>query len=421
MQQVYTLDNAAKLFPAVTNRSNTSVFRVAAIMKERVDHHALQRAADSALKRYPFFAVGFRQGLFWNYMKSNKRQLPVQRESEYPCAPMDKDGNDGFFIRVLYFGCRIAVEFFHSLTDGFGGIEFLKTLLFEYLRECGEELPDDGTVRLPGQGIPSCETEDSFARYFDPSVEPNKTKPGNAYRVRGTPHENFGHCVTHGVYGAARIARLARRRNMTLTQLLCVVLARAVSGSSTNEAAGEPVVLSVPVNLRGLFPSDSLRNFFCIANINVAGGAGQKTFDETTAEVRKEFDQKLQKDYLESVLVENHNVLAHPVVRFAPLFLKHAGTKFVFAKWGERNKTATVSNLGAINLPEAMEKHIDRMETVIYPTPGSPLNCCVCSASGRLTVSFSSSIREKDVIRRFFMTIAEELGICAELYSNEWS
>ncbi|MDL2237919.1 alcohol acetyltransferase [Christensenellaceae bacterium OttesenSCG-928-K19] len=421
VQQVYTLDNAAKLFPAVASRSNTSVFRIAAIMKEWVDASALQKATDNALKRYPFFAVGFRQGLFWNYMKSNSRRLLVQQESQYPCASMHHDDNEGFFLRVLYFGNRIAVEFFHSLTDGFGGIEFLKTLLFEYLRECGEALPDDGTVRLPGQKIPACETEDSFAKHLNPLVEPNKTKPGNAYRVRGTPYEHFGHGIIHGVYDAAQLARLAKQRQMTLTQLFCASLAYAVAQSPNKEDCPEPVVLSVPVNLRSFFPSGSLRNFFCITNINIPGEGGERSFDETAAEIRKEFDEKVKKDYLESVIKENHNVLAHPLVRFAPLFLKHAGTKFVFAKWAEKNKTATVSNLGVITMPEAMEKYVERMETVIYPTPGSPLNCCICSAAGKLTVSFSSSIREKDIIRCFFMTIAKELGLCAELYSNEWS
>ncbi len=333
------MDNAAKLFPAVTNRFNTSVFRVAAIMKEQVDARALQKAADRALERYPFFAVDFRKGLFWNYMKSNGRRLFVRREDTYPCSPMGQGENNGFFIRVLYFGNRIAVEFFHSITDGFGGVEFLKTLLFEYLGECGEELPDDGTVRLRGEEPAPAETEDSFVRYFNPRVEPNKTRPGNVCRIQGTPQEHFGNCIIHGVYDAGELCGRAKQRGMTPTQLFCAAFARAVCVSQNEDGAPKPVVLSVPVNLRGFFPSRSLRNFFCIANINVPYGAGAKSFGDAAEEVKKEFGIKMKKEHLESIMMENHHVLAHPLVRFAPLFLKNAGTKFVFAKWGERNKT----------------------------------------------------------------------------------
>ncbi|MEZ4627989.1 MAG: hypothetical protein R2912_07880 [Eubacteriales bacterium] len=42
--------------------------------------------------------------------------------------------NDGFCMRVRYYHNRIAVEFFHVLTDGTGGQVFLQTLVAEYLR-----------------------------------------------------------------------------------------------------------------------------------------------------------------------------------------------------------------------------------------------------------------------------------------------
>ena len=37
--------------------------------------------------------------------------------------------------RVLVYKNRVAVEFFHALTDGTGALVFVKTLLAEYLSE----------------------------------------------------------------------------------------------------------------------------------------------------------------------------------------------------------------------------------------------------------------------------------------------
>jgi NRPS condensation-like uncharacterized protein len=82
---------------------------------------------------------------------------------------------------------------------------------------------------------------------------------------------------------------------------------------------------------------------------------------------------------------------------------------------GGEEQNATVSNLGGIKMPKQMEKYIDRMETVLYPTPKSPINCGICSASGKLTVSFSSTIQEKDIIRSFLLRSRKSSG-CARQY-----
>ena len=36
--------------------------------------------------------------------------------------------------RIRYYDKRIAIEYFHALTDGYGGMTFLLTLTAEYLR-----------------------------------------------------------------------------------------------------------------------------------------------------------------------------------------------------------------------------------------------------------------------------------------------
>src|SRR5699024_11856888 len=77
--------------------------------------------------------VRVRKGLFWYFLEQNDQVLLVKEETDYPCAPIDRKENNAFLIRVLYFKKRISVEVFHSLTDGGGAAEFLKTLAYEYL------------------------------------------------------------------------------------------------------------------------------------------------------------------------------------------------------------------------------------------------------------------------------------------------
>ncbi|MCX4363855.1 MAG: alcohol acetyltransferase, partial [Clostridia bacterium] len=52
----------------------------------------------------------------------------------------------GYVFRVLYHSHRIAVEVFHSITDGTGNITFLKTLILRYCELCGAEIADVGDL-----------------------------------------------------------------------------------------------------------------------------------------------------------------------------------------------------------------------------------------------------------------------------------
>ena len=88
--------------------------------------------------------------------------------------------------RVLVYRNRIAVEFFHALTDGTGGTIFLKTLLAEYLcRRYGVEIPPtDGVLRRLDTPREE-ELEDSFQKYAG-RVEASR-KEATAYHLSGTP------------------------------------------------------------------------------------------------------------------------------------------------------------------------------------------------------------------------------------------
>ena len=64
----YTLDNAAKIFPAVYKRSDTNSYRLSALLKENIDPNILKKATIDALKRFPSLCVKLKRGAFWYYL-----------------------------------------------------------------------------------------------------------------------------------------------------------------------------------------------------------------------------------------------------------------------------------------------------------------------------------------------------------------
>ena len=118
----FKLDNAAKIYPAAKSRNWTALFRLSATLTEPVDPAILHEAQKSTLKRFPSFALKLRRGMFWYYLERMEGEPALQQDVANPCVRMDLRENRGFMFRVRYHENRIAVEIFHVLTDGTGGL-----------------------------------------------------------------------------------------------------------------------------------------------------------------------------------------------------------------------------------------------------------------------------------------------------------
>ena len=127
------LDNAAKIYPAARTRTWSNVFRVSATLDEDIDPAVLQSALDVTVRRFPSIAVRLRRGLFWYYLEEIPKAPEIMDEKPYPLSRMYFDDIRKCAFRVIVHEKRIAVEFFHALTDGNGGLVFVKTLVSEYL------------------------------------------------------------------------------------------------------------------------------------------------------------------------------------------------------------------------------------------------------------------------------------------------
>ena len=117
----YRLDTAALIFPATAWRDWSNAFRVSANLFEAVDPEILQRAADDLRPRFPSFFVSLHKGVFWYYLEETSHGVQVRGDYAYPLTFMSSRELRRSCLRVLYYKNRIAVEFFHALTDGHGG------------------------------------------------------------------------------------------------------------------------------------------------------------------------------------------------------------------------------------------------------------------------------------------------------------
>ena len=114
------LDNAALIFPAIRRRNWNNVFRESVTLTEDVDPVLLQRAVDELMPRFPSFYLRLRRGVFWYYLEEVASPPQVQEDYAYPLTFMTKREMGRCCLRVFYYRNRIAVEFFHVLSEEVG-------------------------------------------------------------------------------------------------------------------------------------------------------------------------------------------------------------------------------------------------------------------------------------------------------------
>ena len=414
------LDNAALIFPAIRRKNWSNVFRESVTLTEDVDPALLQRAVDELMPRFPSFYLRLRRGVFWYYLEEVASPPRVQEDYAYPLTFMTKKEMGRCCLRVLWFRNRIAVEFFHALSDGGGAVIYLKTLVARYLAlRCGADIPpEDGVLDLGDAPDPE-ELEDSFQRYA--ADHPAFCPEAEAYRLPGKRElGRFMRLVT-GVIPAGKLHALAREYGCTVTVFLAAVMAEcvlAMQAERVPKKRQKPVKITIPVDLRRLFPSRTLRNFALTVNPGVDPRLGTYTLRELCDAIAHQMAAEITPQRMAGRIAENVEPQRNKLLKAVPVFLKNPVMRAAYDRRGERLGCLNISNLGVQRLPVAMAPFVTRMEFIIGVQYSYPNNCSVVTCGGVTLVNMIRSTRSPELERRFFSRLVE-LGIPVTVETNQ--
>ncbi len=416
--QWFKLDNAGKLYPAVATSRWSSVFRVSCDLNAPVDPARLQRAADLVMPRFPSLKVRMKRGVFWYYLEEIKRDIVVREDHGHPCLRFLASEDDGYLMRILYFRDRVAVEFFHALTDGTGGLCFMKTLMREYLRLDGAEIScDNGALDASDKPLPE-ETEDAFRKIPLPKCRVSR-REARAYHYPGTREIPHTLHIVAADMPCDKMLALAKAEGVSLTEyvaavfLYCAYLKQEASGRRKKR----PLRVSVPINMRQFLPVGTLRNFSTFVNPEIDPRLGQYTFGEIARDVRDFMRYQSNVKFLCATIATNVAYEKNLFMRLAPLFIKRPLISGVFRMAGDRLITTTLTNLGRVTMPGGMERYARRMD-VTLGVPTLPMTVCAMMSNGNeLRLNFARNIRETDLIRDVLRFLVER-GVPVAVQSN---
>ncbi len=175
------LDNSAKIFPISTGKKYSTVFRLSAVLKEKVEPKILEEAVNQALEKYKSFKVRMKSGFFWYYLEDNLKQPIIEEEKDYPCKYIDSRRNNNYLFKVTYFENKVNIDIFHSLTDGNSGTTFFKEIIYTYLELRHPEVLDADERRIKKIDY---DTEDSYMKNYDKKAKSNASGK-RAYILKG--------------------------------------------------------------------------------------------------------------------------------------------------------------------------------------------------------------------------------------------
>ena len=404
-QGFYPLDNGAKQYPISMVNGQMAMFRLSATLDAPVNPALLQLALTFTLCRFPHYATSLRRGVFWYYLKPALARYSVTGETAAVCAPIDSTDVTQPLFRVMYRGSRVSVELFHVLSDGIGGMIFLKTLLTEYYRLQGEETDgEDPQVLDTASSATPEDLENSFDRFTNrKGGEPLLASP--ALQI-SAEHFPAGECrVDQYAIRASQLKETACAHGVSVTALMSAIILTAAR--ETVKAGRGRYQLQATVDLRRIFGRRTLRNFsWCGALRADAGDALPDT--ELAQDLHRQLKALAARDTLERNVSGAQRTIR--VLRYVPLQWKAMMLRTAYRFTGDYFFTATLSNLGVINLHGPLKPHVRSMAAILGPSPSNPYSFAMATAQDMAILSVTRTTDDV-TMRDRLLAAAQNYGL----------
>jgi len=403
------LDNAAKIFPVISNRVRTSVFRLSFELNDVVKIKELQMALDESLDEFPYFRSQLKKGFFWYWLEPSEASPRIQFDQGPPCRSFKIKHRNHLLIRILAKDKMISAEFMHVLCDGGGGMHFLQALIRRYGNHCGWDLDEKKIKLKESTGAIKEQMEDSYKKHFNKYL-PKPDSLSKAYHLPFKIDRKPVLKVTSFETNTSEIIKVSKKYNVSLTEFLAsvylYVLQRFYLQSSKRDQRKKDSILriEIPVNLRNIIPSKTLRNFALFIMPEIDPKLGEYSFEEITQVVHHYMQMETDKRQIMRIIRRNVGGEKNLMVRAIPLFLKIPVLLVAFSLFGPNLYSGLITNFGRSNVPADCLPYINRLR--FYPPPPDPkikVSMAMVSHEEKLVFSFSNLTNtmkfEKKVIR----------------------
>ncbi len=398
-----------------------SLFRLSAEMTEYIDDECLLDAVRHILPRYPIYNVVLRKGLFRHFFDTNNLPPIVRPDNGILFEKINFSANNHYLFRVSYYKNRINIDFFHGLCDGIGAMEFLKSLVYQYVIERGYTPPPPEGIKIAGEAVPEEEQEDGFTKYYRPvdlfGGVIGEMAGKDAFALRGRRFKRIGYGLIQGTVDTAALKAAAKRRNCSVNSYLVGLLLLSIAETCYKDSQKRNITAMIPVDLRRIFPSKTLRNFTTLVKAYINPVAIPLHPQAYCDEVQKQLSAAIDKERLLDKISLSSFLVRKWYVKLIPLPLKTLIVKLSKLFSFHTKQTVIVSNLGQVSMPEGMGKYLHSFSFCPNVSRKVPDNVGIVSCNGKTVISFTRQLVSTKIEKQFFTRLVKE-GLDVSIVSN---
>ena len=418
---VFELDSVGMLYTSIISKHWDNIYRFTIILKEDVDKALLQKALNETYKRFPSIAVRLEKNFFNYYLKSLTEAPKVYSQGERPFNFIDKEELKENAFRFVAGEKSVTLEIFHAVTDGTGTLAFLKTTVAEYLRlKYGVEIPKEQGIYDISQNPPLEELENSYEKHA--GVYRKLPSEPNALRLSGKKEPAGVLNVTGFDLSADVLLQKAKEFDVSVTVLLSGIMMYTLQKLQSESAIdkSKPVRIRIPVNLRGLFGSCTMRNFSLLITPQLDTHKRSYSFEEVCEVITKCLQTEITKEKFALQMAANQKKVNIKIIKILPLWVKSFIVKAGYCLFGESKSTITVSNVGVMKFPEEMLPYIDDMELIMATQLTSPYNCAALSFKDKVHINFVRNTADSE-LEDCYEKVLKEFGIAAVRHERKFN
>ena len=387
------MDSVSTMFPALGGH----LFRMTAIFKEKVDIKLLEKAIPNLAESFPIMFTHLERTCTGYVHRTATNYDVIINGEKWIKLPTLLDTDKPSF-RVYVENNLVSVDFFHGNADGNDASAFMGALVDSYcgLLE-GKALP---TLPIPNQ----IDLKDPYKLYYKKSKASSMLeKPSYELKLKKEPYDyhRFS-CFTMNI---SDVKAFTKSYGCSINDFLCAIYYKAIVNATKAKTSKKPVTISVGINLRPFYKSNTHRNFDFYCNARM-GEECKYSFDNTIKTIQKQIKNSLRPENVQAGIAAVHDADMNPIVKYMPREIKNFIIKNVYHAISDNGVTSALSNVGYRKISADSEKHLERLEMYLNIFD-SKVNAAAIGSKDKLAFGITYNSKDKSIDNEIAKTLKE--------------
>src|SRR5574344_439010 len=382
--------------------SSGCVPRFNVTMTFKINGDILHQTMQEILKRFPQMAVGIERLKNKYALKAISSEFPVYHDDGNTVRTIGGKETNGYLFLVSYFGKRITFDFLHVLGDGTGFIIFIKSVIFRYLQLSNFPVKNDGTILTVDQPYSFGEGENAISKIMNikGSIPSWYESPAEAFQVPDISTENDpSDTIVEIRIPFNKLYGVTKKYQSSPVTFIEPLFSQAIYEKYKSEIGDNPIVASIPVNLRPFFPSETTRYFIAVAALAHGKIFLQEDFPTMLLTQKKMLKEQTKPEFLACMAQRQATGMSRLTNLPNTIEEKIAiMDKSIISSL--RSYTYIITNMGHIAMPESIGQYIREFFPVL-PAAITPFTIAATTWKNEFILSISQRSEDTSICTRF--------------------